>query len=143
MVVSPSRELAVQTGEAARAICSRLGLTVSVQMGYMEWWCHPLVSWLCRLVRWPGPSEAGAHSLRTGGLYGVVVSPSPELAVQTGEGARAICSRLGLTVSVQVGWYGVVVSPSPEQAVQTGEVARAICSRLGLTVSVQVGCMVW
>jgi superfamily II DNA/RNA helicase len=68
----------------------------------------------------------------------VVVSPSRELAVQTGEVARAICSRLGLTVSIQVG-CGVVVSPSPELAVQTGEVARAICSRLGLTVSVQVG----
>ncbi len=104
MVVSPSCKLAVQTGEAARAICSRLGLTVSVQVGCMVWWCCPLVSWLCRLVRRLGHLfQAGSHSLHTGGLYGVVVSPSRELAVQTGEAARAICSRLGLTVSEQVG----------------------------------------
>jgi hypothetical protein len=38
--------------------------------------------------------------------------PSCELAVQTGEAALAICSRLGLTVSVQV-------------PVQTGEAAWA------------------
>jgi hypothetical protein len=72
----------------------------------MVWWCRPLASWLCRPVRRPtGPGylvQAGTHSLRTSGLYGVVVSPYRELAVQTGEAARAICSRLGLTVSVQV-----------------------------------------
>jgi hypothetical protein len=68
----------------------------------------------------------------------VVVSPSRELAVHTGEAAQAICSRLGLTASIQVGWYVVVVLSSCKLAVQTGEAARAICSRLGLTVSVQV-----
>ncbi len=88
MVVSPSLKLAVQTGEAVRAICSRLGLTVSVQVG-----CMVLVS--------PSPKLAvqtsEGHLLP---LYSVVVSPSRKLAVQIGEAARAICSRLGLTVSV-------------------------------------------
>jgi hypothetical protein len=100
--VSPSRELAMQTGEAAQAICSRLGLTVSlqvplvvyppVQVGCMVWWFRPLVSWLCRPVRRPGPSAPGWGSqslnryrrlftLLSSRLYCVVVSPSRELAV--------------------------------------------------------------
>jgi hypothetical protein len=141
--VLPSRELAVQ---AAQAICSKLGLEVSKQVGCMVWWCRLLAScWLCRLVRRPRHLlQAGAHSLCTGVLYGVVVSPSCELAVLNVEAARAICSRLALTVSVQVGCglSGVVVSPSCKLAVQTGEAARAICSKLGVPVSVQVGCMV-
>jgi hypothetical protein len=89
VVVPPSLGLAVQTGEAARAICSRLGLTVSVQVGCLVCCCRPLGSWLCRPVTRPGHLlQAGTHSLRTGGLYGVVVSPSCELAVQTGEATR-------------------------------------------------------
>jgi superfamily II DNA/RNA helicase len=41
--------------------------------------------------------------------YGVVVAPSRELAVQIGAAASALCSKLGINISVQVGYLPVPV----------------------------------